>query len=278
MIIHEVPYQFLIKTNHEYPIGNKMVFEEFFYNKFITETPDTKIIYLPIQWTSFYLSRNCSDLNNLSDLQLFLNTLPRNKKFFTIIQYDDGIINDVNHIDLYKFASGGVGDYPVPLICIPYNRIEKKKDIFASFVGTIKGRHIIREKLSLYLSHLQNYVISECINFEFFKDVMERSIFSLCPRGYGKTSFRINESLNLGSIPVYIYDDPWIPFYDEIDFSKYGVLIHESNLHNIDNILKSYSQDQIDSLREYGKYVYKNYYEYESCYYKILNILDKKFI
>lgn len=268
--IYAVPPEFVIKTNHEYPPENKMVFEEFFYNQFVIDKPVTNRIYLPIQWTSFYLSRNCDDHNNLSDLQSFLHSLPRDRKYFTVVQYDDGIINDITGLDILKFSSGGAGDYAIPLICLPYDRSDKPKDIFASFIGVIHGRHRIREKMREYTNQLNGYVISEKTNFESFKDVMGRSVFSLCPRGYGKTSFRINEALNMGSIPVYIYDDPWIPFGDELDFSKYGVLIHESKLHDIDNILKSYSTDYIDSLRSYGNFVYNNYYTYESCYRQIL--------
>ena len=271
MNMYNVPSQFLLKTNLEYPPGNKFIFEEYFYNKFLEQNPNTNRIYLPIQWTSFYLETRVNENAKIEDLQFYLNSIPSDKKYFTVVQYDDGIINNISHLDLYKFASGGVGDYAIPLNCSSYTKTETKKEIFASFVGTIKGRHKVREKMQEYTKNLKNYFISETVSFESFKDIMEMSIFSLCPRGYGKTSFRINESLNLGSIPVYIYDDPWIPFNDEIDFSKYGVLIHESDLHNIDNILMSYSQTQIKDLREYGNYIYNNYYIYDSCYNRILN-------
>lgn len=275
MNIYPVSDKFLIKTNLEYPPGNKMIFEEFFYNKFSKDPVKLNRVYLPIQWTSFYLETRSNEnlISPDTDLQIYLNSIPIEKKYFTIIQYDDGIVNNTSHLDLFKLASGGMGDYAIPLICLPHTKTRVKKDIFASFIGTIKGRHLVREKMYEHTHKLPDYVINECINFNYFKDVMERSIFSLCPRGYGKTSFRINESLNLGSIPVYIYDDPWIPFNDKIDFTKYGVLIHESNLYKIDEILKSYSIRQINEMVEYGNYVYNEYYLYESCYNKIIELL-----
>jgi len=98
-------------------------------------------------------------------------------------------------------------------------------------------------------------------------------VFSLCPRGYGKTSFRINESLNLGAIPVYIYDEPWIPFEDELDFNEYGVLLHQGQLDDLDNILKSYNQEKINKMLEKGEEVYREYYTYEGCYDKIIKKL-----
>lgn len=274
MNIYRVPDEFLIKTNLEYPPGNKIIFEEFFYNKFIEQNPITNKIYLPIQWTSFYLETRINHNININTLQNYLNSLPINKEYFTIVQYDDGIINNTSHLNLFKFSSGGIGDYPVPLICLPYNKKETNKDIFASFIGTINGRHSIRERLYKTLHSLPNYIISESVNFNYFKEIMERSIFSLCPRGYGKTSFRINESLNLGSIPVYIHDDAWIPFNDKINFEDYGVLIHESKLDILDEILKSYSIDKIKKMQEYGTYIYNNYYSYESCYKNIIEMLQ----
>jgi len=267
-----VPDEFLTKTNHSYPPGNDMVFEEFFLQKFLESKPETNRIYLPIQWTCFYISRNYAT-TDMSDLQEFLNQLPRDKKYFTIVQWDDGIKNNLDGLDILKFASGGIGDYAIPLINKPHDKVERAKDIFASFIGVINGRHRVRESLSKTIAGLPGYYISERMGFEQFKEIMERSIFSLCPRGYGRTSFRINEALNLGSIPVYIYDDAWVPFSDKIDFSEYGVLVHESELHNLDDMLKSITDEQIDKLRENGKKVYEEYYSYEGCYNNIIKTL-----
>jgi hypothetical protein len=206
----------------------------------------------------------------MTDLQDFLNQLPRDKKYFTVVQWDDGILNKLDELDILKFASGGVGDYPIPLINQPHTKVERNRDIFASFIGVITGRHKVRESLRNSVNNLPNYYISETSGFHKFKEVMERSVFSLCPRGYGRTSFRINESLNLGAIPVYIYDEPWIPFKDEIDFSEYGVLIHESELNNLDTILKSISHEKIEYLRKNGKKIYEEYYTYDGCYNNII--------
>jgi glycosyltransferase involved in cell wall biosynthesis len=273
--IFETPEIFLTRTNHHYPPGNNIVFEHFFLEKFISENPDVNRIYLPIQWTCFYISRNYGN-SDMLDLQIFLDSLPRDKKYFTIVQWDDGILNKLDGLDILKFSSGGVGDYPIPLINVPHNKINRDKDIFASFVGAISGRHKIRERINELLSQKDGFFISQSNGFNNFKEIMERSIFSLCPRGYGKTSFRINESLNLGSIPVYIYDEPWVPFYNLIDFKEYGVLIHENEIDNIEKILRSYSQDDINRMRYTGEKAYEEFYTYESCFNKIIEILKNE--
>jgi glycosyltransferase involved in cell wall biosynthesis len=125
------------------------------------------------------------------------------------------------------------------------------------------------------LGDKKEYIIKEKTSFDEFKELMERSTFALCPRGYGRTSFRINEALNLGAIPVYIYNTPWIPFNDMVNFEDYGILIGEENIDNIDTILKSISSEKIQQLQENGKKVYEEYFKYESCYNKIIDVLKK---
>jgi hypothetical protein len=270
MIVQSVPNIFTIPTNHTYPPGNTIIFEEFFKRKFEENKIITNRKYLPILWTNFYISRNYAQ-NDIGDLQSFLDSLDRNEKYFTIVQWDDGIKNNLKDLDIKIFASGGVGDYAIPLINLPHNKVERTKDIFASFVGVISGRHKVREKMRDSINNIEGYFISESNGFDSFKEVMERSIFALCPRGYGKTSFRINEALNLGAIPVYIYDEPWIPFNDLINFEDYGVLIHESDLHNLDKILKSYNNEDLERMREKGKIVYEDYFTYDGCFNKIID-------
>jgi hypothetical protein len=239
----------------------------------MSEKPVTKRKYLPILWTNFYISRDYAS-KDMSDLQDFLKTLDKNEKYFTIIQWDDGIINDISGLDIKVLSSGGVGNYPIPLINMPHKRVERKRDIFASFLGCIFGRHKIREQMYEQLHNIPEYVIEEKTEFSVFKSIMERSIFALCPRGYGKTSFRINEALNLGAIPVYVYDDPWVPFRDKIDFEEYGVMIHESKIVEIDKILKDISTEKIETLRENGKHAYENFYSYQGCYDQILEVIN----
>jgi hypothetical protein len=134
----ETNSDFLIKTNYIYPPKNTQIFEEYFLNRFLLENPKTNRIYLPIQWTSYYHSKKI----NLNGLQNFLYDLPKNEKYFTIVQWDDNIMNDVNHLDLKIFAQGGNGlykdkSYAIPLNCVFTSVNSLKKDIFASFRSVI---------------------------------------------------------------------------------------------------------------------------------------------
>lgn len=283
-MIQDTPKEFIIKTNHTYPPHNNMIFEEYFYNYMINNIEIDRI-YIPILWTNFYLSRG-NGSGNMQDIQKFLDNLDRSKKYFTVLQYDDGILQNLKDLDIQVFCAGGGGQkivpdknlgYPIPLLTkvSPNINLDQKRTILCSFVGAINGRHRIREKIRDLYSKNSNFFISESIGYPNFKNIMERSIFSLCPRGYGATSFRICESLQFGSIPVYVYDKPWIPWKDEFDFNDIGILIHEDDIKNIDSILRSKTEKDIKNYIEQGKIIYKEYFDYEGCSKKIIEKLNK---
>lgn len=279
-IMIETPDFLRDKINITYPPYNNIIFEEYFYNKYIISDIKTDRIYLPIFWTSLYVNRNFGK-GDISDIQKFLNSLDRSKKYYTIVQYADNILNDLFDLDIIIFAMGGYGRYKdkcyvIPLICKQPLQIDNfDKTILASFIGVIKGRHKIREKIRDILSKNKDYIISESIGYDEFRKTMGSSIFSLCPRGYGQTSFRICESLQVGSIPVYIYDEPLIPFETEFDFSKIGILISEKDIDNIDEILSSKTEEDIQKYREFGSEIYKKYFEYDGCYESIIEVIKK---
>lgn len=283
MNILETP--FMIKTNHEYPPNNKIIFEEYFYNWFMENKPLTNRTYLPIFWTNYYISKDYAQ-QDISEVNKFLDTLDKNKEYFTITQWDDGIINPFEYKNIYVFGQGGggprkgyIGDYSIPLNCQPNPNIKiQNKEIFASFIGVIYGRNnFIREKLHQNLKNKQEYIFENSISYEEFSNTMSKSIFSLCPRGYGATSFRICEALQHQSIPVYISDKPWIPFNDLINFNDYGVFIHSKDIDNIDIILKNISQEEINKKINLGKHIYNEYYSYHGCANKIIKIINENY-
>lgn len=279
MKTEKTPSVFQILTNHEYPPHNKMIFEEYFLNYFVKNNISVERVYLPVLWTNFYIGRNYGN-SGMEDLQAYLNNLDRSKKYFTVVQYDDGILQNINGLDIFIFGSGGGGHkvvpdknlgYSIPLICMPYPNInnDRKRDILCSFVGAINRN--IREKIRDLYSN--DFFIRENWNYNAFSIVMERSIFSLCPRGYGATSFRICEALQRGSIPVYIYDEPWIPWTDKFDFNKIGILVHENNIEDIKTIITNKTEDEISQYRINGRRIYEEYFSFEGCTKQIIKKL-----
>ena len=221
-------------------------------------------------------------------LQPYLNFLPKNKKYFTVSQHDDAVREQLP-IDTLSFEAGGNGNgIPIPLICSPLEKSlikETKKDIFCSFVGSISHNAACRVKLyELYNNNSAFYFTPARFwtpqvpdsKFKEFIDITQRSEFALCPRGYGKQSFRIYEVMQLNTIPVIVYNDEWFPFSDTIDWDTFSVRVHEKDLYNLQNILESYSSEQKIDLLKNGANIYKNYFTLEQTSKYILNILQKK--
>jgi len=281
MNIENVPKVFQVRTNHEYPPHNTMIFEEYFLNYATVNEVNVERIYLPILWTNFYIERNYGN-SEMSDLQVYLNSLDRSKTYFTVTQYDDGVLQNIDDLNILVFGAGGGGakkvprknlGYPIPLICSPSPSINKdiNRDIFCSFIGAFdRGR--TRDKIKK-LQELPGFVIKDRAKYGEFTDIMERSVFSLCPRGYGATSFRICESLQRGSIPVYIYDDPWIPWKDEFEFNEIGILVHEREVRIIPDILSYIDEGEINRYRTRGQEIYEDYFSFKGCAKQIIKKL-----
>lgn len=253
----------------EHPPGNKPIFEEWFGSYFTGFELVNDRNYLPVYFTSFYVNNNYgNDPIAKKKLQDYIDSLDKSKKYFTVLQYDDGILNDVSGLDIKVFGSGGGRiDFPIPLICHPHPfEFDFRKDAFASFAGSMT--HPVRKKIVQNFGH-RYQIPRKHLPIRDYCQLMARSTFSLAPRGYGQSSFRICEALQFQSIPVYISDHWIVP--GNIDFNEYGVLVHNDEVRNIDKILKGFSAAQIESKREAGREIYKRIYTFEGCKQLILD-------
>lgn len=210
-----VDEQFRRPQEKPYPPDNDKGFEEWFYENYDPAKNLSDRVYLPVFWTAYYVRHKYGRYKPAIDrLQGFINSLDRTKKYFTIVQYDDGILNRMKDLDIKIFGMGCKGDYQLPLISKPhkydFSHLPKERSIFASFVG--RETHPIRTEMIKELKGKEGYYIStETTGLEHYCYILSQSVFALCPRGYGKTSFRIQESLQYGAIPVYISEEFLLP-------------------------------------------------------------------
>ena len=239
-----------------YPPFSQMYFEKYFYNYMLTcPNPKLKERYIPIFWTENQISAF-----NRGQRQKIIDLLKKGVKYFTIVQHDDGITS--THLDnTLVFGMGGVGDIPLPLTyenSLLFDSLRNTpKTIFCSFMGSFthpcrrESCNLLRNKPDIVLQTNEwTNVITEA-NQKKYIELMSRSIFSLAPRGYGKSSFRMYEALNLGSIPVYIYDEPWLPYTELLDWKKMAVLIHVKDISTIYETLKNITEQEIKDMLDY---------------------------
>jgi hypothetical protein len=262
-----VPERFRPKHPFKYPSDNETEFERWYYENF--DFQDGGREYLPVFWTAYYCRHKFGqDTGAMKALQVFLNKLDRSKKYYTIIQYDGGLLHDVSHLDIKVFSmSGGRSDYPLPLISMPHSNKPSlngpsRSPHFLNFVG--KVTHPVRTTMIKgILSNWWNYINTTGLSLEAYCKVLRNSTFTLCPRGFGPTSFRIQEALQYGSIPVYISDEFIIPH--NLPFEDYGVLIEAKDAHRVHEVLTAIPAEEITRKQSVLGDVYRKYYTYEGC-------------
>lgn len=199
------------RQHHRYPEDNEYEFERWFFeNTQAHELIGKPRAYLPVFWTAYWCNNGYGKKTGAAKrLQHFIDSLPRNKQYWTICQYDDGPMVDFKDLDIKIFGmSGGRIDYPIPLLCQPhkYEFPGIKKDIFCSFIGS-DTHPIRRELVKEFEGKPDCFVTLKKHKMEDYCRILARSVFALCPRGYGKSSFRIAESLQYGCTPIYISDE-----------------------------------------------------------------------
>jgi len=280
-----VPSDFQKPTISVYPPGNHVNYEEWFFQWWVAVQPETDRVYLPILWHTYYMGENFGR-SDTKCLQTYLRTLDPKLKYFTICQFDGGILQDISFLDIVVFGCCGSMDkykdlpkinrgYPVGLICAPGPKIRVPfRDTLISFIGEIDGRHPIRERIRNIWQYDNEMYIKSTTTYQEFFDVMSRSWFSLCPRGMGWQSFRICEALYYGSIPIYISDYKWIPWPDELRFEDIGIVLSMEDIPNLKQIVKSKTKEDIERYQKNGKEAYQQFFTFEGQTTKIINRLN----
>jgi hypothetical protein len=241
--------------------------EEYFYTHYCGESNKK---YIDCFWTNLYCNRDY--LGTHFDVQSELNKLNHNDEYFTVVQHDLGVKEKLPK-NTTIFSAGGLqkGDniIPIPLICsqIPSRYIKKEpKQILASFVGSLT--HPIRMKMydslktyddcAIYMKNWMNVVAED--QFKMFVNASLASKFVLCPRGFGTTSFRLYEAFQLNSVPVYISDEHYLPWSNELNWNEFCVLINKDQIENIHEILNKISDKEYEKMLMKGQEVYSKYF------------------
>lgn len=265
--------------------------EQYFYDFYVKNSKgNIDRTYIPIWWTNLFLNNG----NNyfLPFVQEYLNSLNPRSSYFTIVQMDDGVTYALPEDTLVFHAGGNTGDgkkIPIPLVSssIPsvYIKENVEKKYLASFVGSTT--HPIRELGKMWLQQepgfhfvnrqWKNHVVEN--EFEEFCQLAQESWFNLCFAGYGDSSFRLYQSFELGTIPVYISDRPfWLPEYPIMKFfgfkwEDFSVLVKTDQILEIPSILNSISVDKRREMIKLGEQVYSKFFKLESTCLGIFNHL-----
>jgi len=272
------------------PYHRGLYLEEYFfdfYQRNLYRFKDIEREYIPLYWTNIYNNAGRKLEEAVFKLQDAINKeISPDKKYFTLSQHDDAPMNVLPQNTVIFSAGGnkqGPGIHPIPLICGPLVKQEKKeKEFLTSFVGStshpIRDEMIdaLKDKDDVYVSQRgwDNTMPVECV--EDFINTSLKSKFVLCPRGYGLSSFRLYEAMQLDAVPVYISDHFWTPFTHELNWDDFCVMVKEEEIPNIHSILNSITDEKYEMMKRKIEEVYENYFTLEGTCNKILQMLESE--
>ena len=287
---------FYCKNKDTYPpFKNGLYLEEYFLRKISKENLYLKRKYIPVLWTNFQIEGWFESKKNemQNELNKWLNENPSEHGYFTVVQYDDGPKLDIpENTIVYGACSGNT---PIPLIYedinntlvnIPKKTFSEKKHL-CSFIGNITGNHIqpnVREIMKNTLENNAKFVFynsggwTPSVNVDLQKIFVNTTIdskFALAPRGYGRGSFRFFECFQLGTIPIYIWNDiEWLPFKNIIDYNKLCISIHISQINNLEKKLESVTEEEYNNMFNYYNEI-KHLFELEGMSNQIIKEINK---
>lgn len=256
--------------NVDYPKGNRPIFEEWLSVNYLGCNTDRELI--PVWFTSVWVNNGYgNDKRIKQEVQEFIDSLDRGKKFWCCTQYDDSVLIDLKDLDVLRFEMSKKTGVELPLLCQPHPfKFKGDKKWLASFVGS--RTHPIRDSLD-YLKNRDGYYISFGEHdIDSYCRILHESIFAICPRGYGINSFRCTEGLQYGAIPVYLSDEHIEPF--GINFNSYGIKVHSQDAHRLHEIIEDIEPEEIIWRQDKCREVYEDIYTYQGCFSKIIKALE----
>lgn len=275
------------------PFKDGVYMEEFFFNKMLySPPPSLKRKYIPALWTNFQIEHwfesKKQEMQKALDTWVTANPSPLG--YFTVVQYDDGPkLNLPPNTVIYGACSGNV---PLPLIYEDkQNKLEKlpkksfnEKNILCSFVGNNTSNAVqpnVREIIFNRFNQRPNFQMINAggwtpsvnkNNQDLFIHTTLNSKFAFAPRGYGRSSFRFFECFQLGTIPIYVWNDiNWLPFQEQIDYSKCCISLHVSQLDILEQTLAAITENDYAKMLEYYQTI-KHFFTLEGMSAEIIRL------
>lgn len=280
--ILQVP-SFLQPPNYQYGGYRGPWIEDFFLDYFLSSKPQTHFTYLPILFDRFFTQSQSGSYppktfqSTYQGLTDFLKEIEQQGgAYFTLLGIYDFPIWGWSQFpkNVAVFSANGNGDFAIPLLkgSPQFQMMPKTRRV--SFMGKLDGysnRGNVRKRM--YEAMKNHAYFGYGSNW---REVMASSVFTLCPRGLGRASFRLYEALGVGSIPIYIWDDiEWLPYKDVLDRSEFSISINIDDIDQLPAIIANYTEADIRRKQAVIRDVYDMYFTFEGVCENIIRILNR---
>jgi phage baseplate assembly protein W len=143
-------------------------------------------------------------------------------QYVTLAQRHSGLyLQDMAHFrsvlrNVLVLSPGGRGHVPIPLLLrelpVAAQPAWGSHLHTVSFVGTVRPgvRQVVMDATATALGHRFVHGFVEGTGWQ---EAMSSTLYQLAPRGVGPTSFRLYEAIQLGLVPIYVWEGVrWLPY------------------------------------------------------------------
>ena len=264
------------------PFKNGLYMEEYFsqYWNAVEFSCKSDWVYLEVFWQNVFIAANFNATVVMRQLSPWIvevcqDAMKNGKRVFTLVQWDDGLLLQTEKPDnLHIFSIGGSNrhqyDKDIPLPLIAEDKTERllltrrlpfsERTTLCSFVGT--RTHTLRDAMVNQLESTPGFEFYTKANWTVnipesmmnnFIQVTSKSRFALAPRGYGNSSFRFFEIMEMGVVPIYVHDDDFgLPYRDILDYSRFAICIHIRDIATLPSLLNGISEEQYSAMLQEG--------------------------
>jgi Exostosin family len=250
-----------VYPKHSTDYGVEQDFHAFLENNrhLVVENPhEAAWHYLPVYWTRWHL---CHDYGKFGrgELQTHVDrAILDDTKTFTICQYDDGPLADIGKTTQFLAARKTSVGVDIPVLTTPHKLpfFIPRKRYHASFVGRLRT-HPIRAEVARVLSGRPDVFIYDGVkSSRYFVRKTLASWIALAPRGYGGSSFRFFEAMQLGVVPLFVGDVDTRPFKHFIAWDSCSFYV--SRAAEVLRILEKVSYEVLETMGQRAQDVYLN--------------------
>jgi len=223
-----------------------------------------------VYWTRWHLNHNYG-AEGVEELQRYVDAaIIDDARTFTVCQYDDGPLVNVGRAIQFLASRKTDQGIDIPLLCKSHWKpwFKPRKTYRASFVGRL-GTHPIRQEMAAALEGRSDVSIRDGdIGTRAYVKMVLRSYLALAPRGYGGSSFRLFEAMQLGVAPILIGDIDTRPFkrflpWDDVSF-------YVEDVKELSEALARKTDNELLAMGERASTLYKEHLTYQKwCPYVI---------
>jgi hypothetical protein len=206
--------------------------------------------------------------------------------YVTVSQNSDGIEGEnvpfLIPSNLFVLSQGGKGHIPLLLWLEQLNpsqySLRKRYEFDALFMGNL-GNHMLRSQMVKIMqkvfpnSSFFSYARKDWTN------QYKKAKLILCPRGWGRNSYRFGEVLQMGMIPVYVYSDLiWLPYYDSIDWRSFSYIAHIDQLEDVlERAKRELTTQKVLAMRKKIRRLYYSHWTPKGVIHQIMLLLRTGF-